>query len=104
MSTEEIYQNNLSNMLSALGKVSKEYSILIQQENLASTKKFLEAGERFDSKIKEMQESVFNEQWVNISDSFMWISEKMILAKKIIKMAMTIGNKKIIVRYQTIIM
>jgi len=28
----------------------------------------------------------------------------MILAKKIIKMAMTIGNKKIIVRYQTIIM
>lgn len=49
-------------MLSALGKVSKEYSILIQQENLASTKKFLEAGERFDSKIKEMQESVFNEQ------------------------------------------
>ena len=91
-------------MLSALGKVSKEYSILIQQENLASTKKFLEAGERFDSKIKEMQESVFNEQWVNISDSFMWISEKMILAKKIIKMAMTIGNKKIIVRYQTIIM
>ena len=60
--SEEIYQNNLSNMLSALGKVSKEYSILIQQENLASTKKFLEAGERFDSKIKEMQESVFNEQ------------------------------------------
>ena len=30
--------------------------------------------------------------------------KSMILAKKIIKMAMTIGNKKIIVRYQTIIM